>query len=150
MIQRATTPLSQLYEADETAWLEEMSDLIQQGRWEDLDYAHLREYLGDMAARDRRKVESRLTTLLMHALKWIYQPEYRTQSWRFTILEQQLKLRRLVARGVLRNHAAAAISLVYPDAVALAAIETGLPAASFPTECPFTVDQLLSPEFPAD
>ncbi len=150
MIQRAVVPFSQLYETDETAWLEEMAALIHQQRWEDLDYAHLEEYLGDVAARDRRRVESRLTTLLMHVLKWIYQPDHRTLSWRSTILERQQKLRREADRGVLRKHAEAVLSQVYPDAVARAAVETGLPATSFPAQCPFALDQLLSPDFPAD
>jgi hypothetical protein len=70
MIQQAAAPLSELYEADETAWLDAMADLVRQGRLEELDYAHLAEYLTDMARSDRREVESRLTTLLEHLLKW--------------------------------------------------------------------------------
>ena len=49
MIQRAANTVAQLYEADETAWLEEMAALIEAGRWNDLDYPHLQEYLTDMA-----------------------------------------------------------------------------------------------------
>src|SRR5205814_7814333 len=98
MIQRAATTLSQLYEVDETAWLEAMADLIQQGRWDDLDQAHLAEYLNDMARRDRREVESRLTTLLAHVLKWVHQPEQRSRSWRATIVEQRQELAGLVGR----------------------------------------------------
>src|SRR5438477_12184282 len=105
MIQRAVMALAHLYEADETAWLEAMADLIEQGRWDDLDYPHLQEYLEDMAGRDRREVESRLTTLLAHVLKWVHQPDQRTRGWRGTIVEQRQELEQLVARGVLRNHA---------------------------------------------
>ena len=56
MIQQAVDLLPSLYESDETAWLEAMSELIHQGRLNELDYAHLREYLADMARRDRREV----------------------------------------------------------------------------------------------
>jgi hypothetical protein len=150
MIQRAETPLSQLYEADETAWLEAMADLIQQGRWSELDYLHLAEYLGDMARRDRREVESRLATLVTHVLKWVHQPERRSRSWHGTIIEQQQELEREVSRGVLRNHAEAVLSPVYARAVKRAAAETGSDAASFPIECPYTLDQLLSLELPTD
>ena len=55
----AGTTISDLYESDETAWLERMADLIHQGRLDVLDYPHLGEYLSDMARRDRREVESR-------------------------------------------------------------------------------------------
>src|SRR6516162_2789790 len=109
MIQRAAIGLSQLYEADETAWLEAMAELIQQARWDELDYAHLGEYLGDIARRDRREVKSRLTTLLAHVLKWVHQPDHRSRSWRGTIIEQRQELSGLVARGVLRNHAEAVL-----------------------------------------
>ena len=47
--------LSVLYEQDETAWLDAMSALAASGRYADMDYFHLSEYLADMAKRDRRK-----------------------------------------------------------------------------------------------
>src|SRR5262249_35763103 len=150
MIQRVTTPLAQLYESDETAWLEAMADLIQQGRRDDLDYAHLGEYLSDMARRDRREVESRLATLLAHVLKWVHQPEHRSRSWRGTIVEQRQELEGLVARGALRKHAEAVLSQVYARAIERAAAETGLAAESFPAECSYTLEQLLAPEFPPE
>jgi hypothetical protein len=150
MIQRAAAGLSQLYEADETAWLEAMAELIQQERWDDLDYVHLGEYLSDMARRDRREVKSRLTTLLAHVLKWVHQPEHRSRSWRGTLIEQRQELSDLVARGVLRNHAEAVLADAYAEAAERAAAETGLAAASFADDCPYTLEQLLSPNFPSE
>jgi hypothetical protein len=150
MIQRAAIGLSQLYEADETAWLEAMAELIQQARLDELDYAHLEEYLSDMARRDRREVKSRLTTLLAHALKWVHQPDHRSRSWRGTIVEQRQELSGLVVSGVLRNHAEAVLPEAYAEAVERAAAETGLAAESFPAECPYTLEQLLSADFPGE
>ena len=150
MIQRATADLAQLYESDETAWLEAMAELIQQGRWDDLDYAHLGEYLGDMARRDRREVKSRLTTLLAHVLKWVHQSEQRSGSWRATIVEQRQELSELVTRGVLRNHAEAILADAYAEAVERTAAETGLAPESFPNTCPYTLEQLLSPDLASE
>ena len=150
MIQQGTPALSQLYETDETAWLDEMAELIQQGRRDELDYPHLAEYLSDMARRDRREVESRLTTLLTHLLKWMYQPDHRSRSWRGTIIEQRQELERHAASGVLRNHAEAVLADCYAKAVVRATAETGIAAESFPSACPYTLEQLLSPDFPAD
>jgi hypothetical protein len=150
MIQSAVSTLASLYEADETAWLEAMAELIQQGRLGEIDYPHLEEYLTDMARRDRREVESRLATLLTpHLLKWVHQPGHQSKSWRGTIVEQRHELSRLVARGVLRNHAEAFLAEAYAEAVERAAAETGLPTQSFPAECRYTLDQLLSSESPA-
>jgi Domain of unknown function DUF29 len=70
MVVRTRNALEALYEADETAWLDNMAELIREHRYEELDFSHLQEYLSDMAIRDRRRVESRLTRLLEHILKW--------------------------------------------------------------------------------
>ncbi|MBA2591086.1 MAG: DUF29 domain-containing protein [Gammaproteobacteria bacterium] len=76
-----------LYEHDETAWLETMAELIRLGRLDEIDYPNLAEYLADMARRDRWEVENRLTVLIVHALKWAYQPDRRSGSWKATIIE---------------------------------------------------------------
>src|SRR5437879_6010914 len=144
MIQQAPEVLPSLYESDETAWLEAMSELIHQGRFDELDYAHLGEYLADMARRDRREVESRLAILIAHLLKWTKQTAKRSRSWRRTIVVQRQELVRQVERGVLRNHAEAALPKLYAAAVEQVVTETGLPAETFPDACPYTLDQVLS------
>ncbi|MHB1423970.1 MAG: DUF29 domain-containing protein [Gemmataceae bacterium] len=150
MIQRGEPALSQLHDADETAWLEAMAELIQRGRCDELDYPHLGEYLTDMARRDRREVKSRLTTLLVHILKWVHQPDHRSRSWHGAIIEQRQELSDLAASGVLRNHAEAVLTDAYAKAVERAAAETGLAADSFPNTSPYTLEQLLSPDFPVE
>lgn len=143
-------PLGILYEQDETAWLEAMAELIRQDRLDEVDYTNLAEYLTDMARRDRREVESRLTVLLAHILKWLYQPDRRSGGWQGTLIEQRQELEGLVSRGVLRNHAEAELEDLYAKAVERAAAETGLPAETFPVACPYTLDQLLSAEMLPD
>jgi Domain of unknown function DUF29 len=136
--------LTDLYELDETAWLDAMTELLRRGAFADLDYPHLQEYLADMARRDRREVESRLVVLIAHILKWVYQPEQRSRSWRGTIVEQRQELEGLVDRGVLRNHAEAILDSAYRKSVERAVAETDLPAETFPAECSYTLEQLLA------
>jgi hypothetical protein len=140
--------LSALYTEDETAWLEAMAALIHRGELASFDLDNLAEYLSDMARRDRREVKSRLTTLLVHLLKWEFQKDKRSRSWRTTVLAQSQELSDLAGQGVLRAHAQAVLSDAYKNAVNLAAAETGLAKASFPTSCPYTVEQLLAIELP--
>jgi hypothetical protein len=144
MIRQPDVTLADLYEADETAWLDATADLIRRGAYRELDYAHLEEYLSDMARRDRREVESRLVVLIAHVLKWLHQPDQRSRSWQGTVVGQRQELARLVARGVLRNHAEAVLPEMYAEAVERAVAETGLPAQTFPAECPYSLEQLLS------
>ena len=138
------TNLTDLYEADETAWLEAMAELIRSDAHEELDYTHLAEYLSDMARRDRKEVTSRLVVLILHILKWEYQPNRRAKSWGRTILEQQHELEFDVKGGVLRKHAQEVLPEAYERAVEGAAIETGLAAKKFPAECPYSLDHLLT------
>lgn len=135
--------LPALYLSDETAWLEAMAELIESGDHAALDFANLREYLADMARRDRREVESRLIALLLHILKWEFQPALRSRSWQASILEQRQELEGLVDRGVLRHHAEAVLADAYRKAVARAVVETGLPAEAFSEECWHSLNELL-------
>jgi hypothetical protein len=127
-----------------------MSEFIRLGQLDQVDYRNLAEYLADMARRDRREVESRLTQLIAHILKWNHQPERRTGSWKGTIIEQRQELERLISRGVLRNHAEAVLSEAYRNAVERAAAETGLEMQAFPPTSPYLLDELLSAELLAD
>ena len=140
--------LADLYEADETAWLDESVRLIRAGRAADLDYENLTEFLESMARRDRREVVSRLMTLIAHLLKWRYQPDRRTRSWRATVTTQRKRLELLLSSRTLRDHAAAELKDVYHSAVQIAADETGIEKTSFPQDCPFTLDQILTEELP--
>jgi hypothetical protein len=146
MIRKTTGSLAELYEADETAWLDAMAELIAEGRLAEIDYPNLQEHLESMALRDRKKVESRLTILAAHVLKWTHQPEKRTPSWRGTIIVQRHKLNKLVESGTLRKHAESVMPACYSDALEMAIEETQLPAEKFPAECPWTLEQLLSAE----
>src|SRR5436305_15132968 len=136
--------LSLLYERDETAWLEAMSALAAGGRYAEMDFEHLSEYLADMARRDRREVFSRLVVLLSHLLKWDCQPDRRSGSWRGTIREQRRELRQLVESGTLRNHAEAVLADAYAEARRQAADETGLSLDVFPLDDRRGLDELLA------
>lgn len=133
----ATTPwesLSALYERDETAWLEAMSELAGRRAVDELDYAHLSEYLAVMAKRDRREAVQRMTVLLIHLLKWDHQSTTRSRSWELTIREQRDELNDLLESSTLRNHARRELGKAYHRAVRRAAVETDVPERTFPAE----------------
>ncbi len=138
-----TEPLIALYERDETAWLEAMSELIAQQRYTDLDHLHLSEYLADMARRDRREVFSRLVVLLTHILKWQHQPQHRSGSWRGTIRTQRRELRQLLESRTLANYAASILADAYSDARKQAADETELALDQFEAECALELEEVL-------
>jgi hypothetical protein len=146
MVERLAQAPASLYLADETAWLELTAQLIAEGRWDEIDRDNLSEYLTDMAIRDRREVMSRLVVLLTHLLKWEHQPEHQTGSWQATIDLQRFELRDLLESRTLLNHAQHILYKAYERATSQAAKETGLPLATFPETCPYTIDALLGEE----
>lgn len=144
MANQIAVPLPLLYHQDETAWLEVMSRLVAERRFDEFDCEHLSEYLSDMARRDRREVYSRLVVLLTHLLKWEHQPAKRSGSWRGTILTQRRELRLLLESGTLRNHAVEILAEAYQEAREQAAAETELPLETVSVECGQSVDELIS------
>lgn len=139
-----TSKLEALYEQDETAWLEAMSSLAADGRYTDMDFANLSEYLLDMARRDRREVFSRLVVLLAHLLKWDLQPDRRGGSWRATIMEQRRELRMLLESGTLHNHAETVIANAWKEARRQVEAETEMPLEAIPAQNPWNLDSMLS------
>ena len=150
MTSTESLPLSVLYESDETAWLELMASHAEAGRYEELDLPNLSEFLSAMAKRDRREVLSRLVVLLVHLLKWEYQPSMRSVSWQLTIAEQRRQLASALDSGVLRNHAENVLAQAFMDAVEEASLATKLPKATFPNKSPINAKAWVALPVPAD
>ncbi|WPL19317.1 hypothetical protein Thiowin_04434 [Thiorhodovibrio winogradskyi] len=75
-------------EADIIAWANEQAGLLRSRRFDQLDIAHLVEEIEDVGKSEQRELASRMAVLLAHLLKWAYQCERRTPSWKRTILDE--------------------------------------------------------------
>ena len=146
------------YEQDFQLWIEHHITLLKQGRFNEIDTEHLIEELADMGKSNLHEVESRLIVLIAHLLKWHIQlPMMKTQlryqdydgkSWRTTIIEQRTRIAySLENMPSLKSKMSAAVTKIYPKAVAFAVKETQLPQKYFPAECPYTIEQLLDDDF---
>jgi Domain of unknown function DUF29 len=136
-----------LYDEDFLAWTEQQAALVRAGRLDELDLDNLAEELDTMGRSEWGELENRLEVLLMHMLKWDYQPARRSRSWRGTMREQRNAIRRLMRRSPsLKRDLEDTIADVYPDAHGRAVDETGLSAATFPDRLPYSVAQVLEPE----
>jgi ribosomal protein L29 len=87
-----------LYDHDFVARADEQSLLLQQQRFDELDLANLVEEVKDLGGKHRDAIESQLTRLLMHLLKWQYQPERRSGSWSGSIKEARKQIARLIRK----------------------------------------------------
>ena len=145
------SPLAQpqgLYEQDFYAWVVEQVAALRSGQTQRLDIENLAEVIEDMGRSLRRAAKSALTIILIHLLKYRYQAERRTNSWRATIREPRRRVRdELADSPSLRPYIRQILDAFYLDAREAASDESGLPIATFPTACPFTLEQTLDRNF---
>jgi hypothetical protein len=139
---------AQLYDSDFFQWIQCNAALLRSGQFDQADIQHIAEELEDMGKSERRGLESRLEVLLQHLLKWQAQPNRRGASWRNTIALQRRKLtKRLRESPSLKPVLSANLAEAYEGGRLRAAMETGLLESSFPSCCPFTLAQILDPDF---
>jgi hypothetical protein len=137
-----------IYETDFYAWTQRQATLLRAEEFEAVDWNNLIEEIEALGRSETHKVESRLIILVMHLLKWEYQPERRSRSWQNTIAEQRDRLDRLFQKNpTLRVRLPAIMTFVYPYAVKKALRETGFLTSPFPVTCPYTIDQIVDETF---
>jgi len=113
-----------------------------------LDLEHLAEEIESLGISQLHELRARLRQLLAHLLKWRYQPQRRSRSWRTTLRVQRDALADLFESSPsLKRRLAEELPRAYEKARRLAADETGLPLPTFPETCPFTLEEIEDPEF---
>lgn len=138
------------YERDFYQWTQTQAALLRQGKLAEVDLENIAEEIESMGRSDRRAISSHLRNVLLHLLKWQYQPERRSTSWRSSIRNGRHEMVSLLKESPsLKPQVAAIASEEYPVARDNAADETGLPPATFPAACPFTVEQVTGDYWPA-
>ncbi len=138
------------YDVDFFEWTQAQAAALAAGQASKLDWANLAEEIESLGKRDRRGLRSRLEILVMHLLKWYYQPERRQtgHSWSSTIWEQRGRIEQILADSP-------SLHRLVPDTIAQdfqrvrqrTSDETGLPLDLFPESCPWTVEEVLDVMF---
>ena len=143
------TPVT--YETDFYLWTQQQADLLRQGQFNrvDLDAANIAEEIESMGRREKHSIRSYLQNVLLHLLKWQYQPERRGTSWKLSIRNGRDQIAwQIKDSPSLRPQLEGLLAEVYPSARRNAADETGLPLTTFPDVCPFTVEQITGEYWP--
>ncbi len=143
--------LASEYEHDFYLWLCHNVELLRQGKISDIDTENIAEELDGMSKSQHRELISRLKILLEHLLKWQFQPEYRSGSWKRTIVEQRDQIEELLETSPsLKYQFDDRIPKVYKKAVEYASAETGIPESDFPKASPYSLEQALDKDFYPD
>jgi Domain of unknown function DUF29 len=144
-------PVTTLYDQDFWLWTQAMASALKSGNFSQLDLENLAEEVESLGRSDRRELQSRLTVLLMHLLKWQFQVDLRSGSWKATLREQRRQIRGILNDSPsLRSFVMDSVDECYHNARDDAADETGLTILTFPEACPYAIDEILNIEFLPD
>ena len=140
-----------LYDQDYYLWINKTVEQLSNNQFQEIDLQNLIAELESMGRSEKRSVQSNLTVLLMHLLKYKYQPNQRSRSWRSTIVEHRRRLLILFKDSPsLRGYGQEIFAECYQDARQDAATETQLKISVFPDECPFNLEVVLRVDYLAD
>lgn len=138
-----------LYEQDFNLWLKTTADLLRKQEFTSLDLENLITEIEAMGRSEKRELYNRLIILLLHLLKWKYQPSHRSNSWLSTINEQRRQIIKLLSDSPsLNNYLQDNFDSCYQIARKDASSETGLPRETFPEDATFWQDNFLNSDYP--
>lgn len=137
-----------LYDRDFYLWVEKTVKQLKEKEFKELDLANLIEEIEDMGKQAKHSLKSNLIIVLMHLLKYQYQPQKKTRSWLLSIYEHRRRINEsLQDSPSLKNYYEEVFDQCYQNARKEASIETGLKLNIFPETCTFTLPETLDPEF---
>ncbi len=142
---------SHLYDQDFYLWIETTAKQLKEGRFSEVDLENLIEEIECIGRSEKKAIKSNLIVVLIHLLKYKYQPQKRSNSWKGSIREHRRRLREaFVDSPSLKPYFEEVLPQSYQDAKNQASDETGLLLDTFPVDSPFTADECLDEAFLPD
>lgn len=129
-------------------WIETTLQKIKQQDYAGVDWENLVEEIEAMGRSEKHSLESNLIVIVLHLLKWQYQPERRSGSWAGSIVEHRRRVSKSLKESPsLKPYLEQVFDGEYRYALRQAVAETQLSVDTFPSECPYTIDQVLDQDF---
>lgn len=139
-----------LYENDYVEWLDVTLKQLKTHDIKDLDWENLIEEIEALGREQRHKVESYLLRLLIHLLLyqyWSSEKEWSGKGWEKEIDNFRLELDLLLESKVLSNYLTMILEKDYKKARKSAIRKSRLSPETFPANCPYTLEQILDPDW---
>lgn len=136
--------MSTLYERDFYGWAIKQADCMKKRDLGNIDWENIIEEIESVGGWHRHKLTSSMKIIFIHLLKWIYQPERRSKSWKDSIARERDETELLKQDNPSLKPSEVDCALnAYRLARREAARETGISLRAFPEEMPFTLEQAL-------
>jgi hypothetical protein len=137
-----------LYNTDYYAWTQKIKQMLESRAYEQLDVDNLIDEVNDMGINIKRGLRSHLSNLLLHLLKWEYQPVIQSGSWKKSIhYARQGVQDELEYSPSLKHQLEELFVKAYARARKDASQETGIRLATFPEQCPYSLEQALAEDW---
>lgn len=137
-----------VHDQDFYLWIQETVQALRSGNINQVDMEQVIEELEDMGNSQKDALESNLIRVLQHLLKWKYQKQKRTNSWKASITEHSLRLNKAFKKSPsLRRYFEEVFEECYSDARLITSRETGLALEVFSQDCPFDPNDVLDPQY---
>jgi hypothetical protein len=139
------------YESDFYAWTADQARPLRHTKPDRLDWESLAEEVERLGRSDKRAVGSALEIVLEHLIKWMSQPEKRSDSWSDSIEEHRDRISRIIEDSPsLALVPGEVLGREYRKARRKALRDTRLPLGKIPAACPLTIEEVLDPDFLPD
>ncbi|WP_071454526.1 DUF29 domain-containing protein [Gloeomargarita lithophora] len=133
------------YLGDFNAWIHQTAELLRARRWHEIDVLNLIAEVEDLGKSERRGIASQLTRLLLHLLKWQYQPQRRSDSWLDSITDARTQIELAIEDSPsLRNYPTEQLAESYQRARRQAAQQMAREILAFPEVCPYSLERVLA------
>jgi hypothetical protein len=137
-----------LYNQDYYQWVQETIKLLEKKIFRSLDLDHLIEEIEDLALNEKQIIETNLIVVLKLLLKWQYQPKQRSGEIKASIRRHRYQIRDdLKVSPSLKTYLSEIWLESYQEARLQAADETELAIATFPEQCPYTIENILNTDY---
>jgi hypothetical protein len=155
MKKHAKQAVASARQEDFHAWLLDQAQTLRRlaPKLSSLDCAEIAEELEGMARSDEHTVQSSLEVLIVHLLKWQYQPRPRSRSWRVSVQNARSDIRdRLTDSPSLKAKVPTLIGRTYGKARRTAGAEMEFDERAWDkrsaSSCPWNFEQLVSDFWP--
>lgn len=140
--------MSATNQTDFNLWIQKTAQLLRSHRWQEIDLEQLIEEVENLGKSERRAITSQLIRLLLHLLKWQYQPQRRSDSWLDSITDARTQIELAMQDSPsLKSYPSEQLNDSYQKARRQAAKQTGIGISVFPEYCPYSLELVLDEDW---